>query len=992
MSSDSEISLGSKSEDHEGSDSTFRDIDDSEYGEEEELDDSDVANGRRDSKPPAEHETRSDDDLRTKIWNTLQKIETPYAFAFSAVSSSLPNPGLYFPHHGLVSLPLTTHDAQKIISLASPSPFGRGEETVVDNSVRRCWELNPQQFSIKNPAWKNAMEEILKAVGTGLSFRSRGKISADLNKLLLYEPGAFFKAHRDSEKSSGMFGTLVVCLPSPHEGGKLVLTHGNVKYEFETSKYSTFDTSYAAWCADIEHQIQTVTAGYRLILVYNLILKTNYSLPSYHVALELAQRLSTLLQQYDSQLKEENSKLPPIIVHKLKHKYTQASLKFNLLKPQDVPQVQTLIQVATSLGFDIYIATLEFMVSELSNKSRHLNNMVELDGNLLVERMKCPDGALIDPWPQDGRKEDKKYEANWTGNSGCEATYWYYDTVVALVPPSKQLDFVFQFRSEGDVTEALFTRLVQKFLEDPAQKLKLEQLCEQAVKHKPEYWDDYETVPPFFQQATAIVLELRRFKLFDIACERSKYKVMFTGEIPNILGHLIAKKELAKIDDQLMKGLHNAPSLAEAVKFLELVAKGFNAALQDQDPAVRTNFEQWSDKALFSAISQLNAITKADGLSLGLLHKSMDWSLFQTKMMPVILKAALVVKITFVNELMSFLQKSLSDEQRSFIESIIHNIWNDFNLDAVAGVERKHSMFSWIEIKNALEESELKKFMENTISIMCPGYIETTVIPAMLREIPNASKECSEQSFINLVRMILKNELAGFRLPISVTAPPVSHKCLVQALLKKFLMDHVGCEPQPPTNWALPAGECHCSDCTVVNEFLQDPVKKRLDFPVDKQRRRHLYKKFIHPWPDYSKGIVHDEDYDVQTIRTGNPYIWQITKHQGRHEKRKAEWSKRAEIAKKTLLALEKDAPVKGKLETYLEPFYNSIMMADVSALPNLTSLVTLPSSLEASQLALPLDNNMINQPGLKRGASQIELQEDESAKLFKVEMNSIVN
>jgi hypothetical protein len=50
-------------------------------------------------------------------------------------------------------------------------------------------------------------------------------ISAQLYKLLLYEKGAFFKPHKDSEKTPGMFGTLVICLSSAHEGGDIVLTH-----------------------------------------------------------------------------------------------------------------------------------------------------------------------------------------------------------------------------------------------------------------------------------------------------------------------------------------------------------------------------------------------------------------------------------------------------------------------------------------------------------------------------------------------------------------------------------------------------------------------------------------------------------------------------------------------------------------------------------------------------------------------------------------------
>ncbi len=54
------------------------------------------------------------------------------------------------------------------------------------------------------------------------------RISAQPYKLQLYGPGGHFKAHRDSEKLDAMFGTLIIALPSQHEGGQLHIRHGGV--------------------------------------------------------------------------------------------------------------------------------------------------------------------------------------------------------------------------------------------------------------------------------------------------------------------------------------------------------------------------------------------------------------------------------------------------------------------------------------------------------------------------------------------------------------------------------------------------------------------------------------------------------------------------------------------------------------------------------------------------------------------------------------------
>ena len=53
------------------------------------------------------------------------------------------------------------------------------------------------------------------------------RVKSELYKLLVYEPGGFFKPHRDTEKADGMFATLVVQLPSSFTGGTFVVSHGN---------------------------------------------------------------------------------------------------------------------------------------------------------------------------------------------------------------------------------------------------------------------------------------------------------------------------------------------------------------------------------------------------------------------------------------------------------------------------------------------------------------------------------------------------------------------------------------------------------------------------------------------------------------------------------------------------------------------------------------------------------------------------------------------
>jgi len=106
--------------------------------------------------------------------------------------------------------------------------------------------------------------------GLGLTVEPK-QVRGELSKLVVHEEGAFCLPHQDSKKADGMFGTLVVSLPSKHEGGDVVASHKGKSRTFSSSPGSDFGFSYAAWYSDITHEVKPVTSGYRIVLTYNLI-------------------------------------------------------------------------------------------------------------------------------------------------------------------------------------------------------------------------------------------------------------------------------------------------------------------------------------------------------------------------------------------------------------------------------------------------------------------------------------------------------------------------------------------------------------------------------------------------------------------------------------------------------------------------------------------------------------------------------------------------
>jgi len=85
--------------------------------------------------------------------------------------------------------------------------------------------------------------------------------------------------HKDTEKEKGMFGSLVITLPSDFEGGDLIVRHQSLEKRF-TVNNPEFSSSWAAFFADCKHEIVPVTKGYRMALIYNLVHVGKTSVPT----------------------------------------------------------------------------------------------------------------------------------------------------------------------------------------------------------------------------------------------------------------------------------------------------------------------------------------------------------------------------------------------------------------------------------------------------------------------------------------------------------------------------------------------------------------------------------------------------------------------------------------------------------------------------------------------------------------------------------------
>ena len=163
------------------------------------------------SRPEIRYLTQFED-----LERALHEVNRPGNY-YVAGRFAAPIPSLTVDPLGAVPLPVIEAQARELVAAAARAPYGRGPDTVLDRSVRDCWQLDAKRVSVSGERWQHAFRGMLRSVERGLGCAT-GSISAHLYKLLVYEPGGFFSEHRDTEKVDGMIGTLVLTVPSSATG------------------------------------------------------------------------------------------------------------------------------------------------------------------------------------------------------------------------------------------------------------------------------------------------------------------------------------------------------------------------------------------------------------------------------------------------------------------------------------------------------------------------------------------------------------------------------------------------------------------------------------------------------------------------------------------------------------------------------------------------------------------------------------------------------
>jgi len=368
---------------------------------------------------------------------------------------------------GQLSFPITKPHIDLLIHSAERAPFGKGTNTVIDTSVRDCWQIDGSLVHLTGKAWSESFQKIMKEVSEGLGLDD-DQLHADIYKLLVYQKGGFFSAHRDTEKVDRMIGTLSLSLPTAGDGGELVVVHGGKETIYDMNVEEPSEIAYAAFYSDCIHEVRPVTEGHRVSLIFNLFLTSENAwigAPNHDTLSEKIQRFLTEWKDHGQTDK---------LVWLLDHSYSTAGFSFDTLKGIDATVAQVLAKATKNSDCSLHGAVLhieesgepeydeysywedttaeDFSMMELYDRREYLGDWISQDGTRPpLGEIPIHQNELLPPNALDDAEPDEKVLEDYTGNSGPTLEQFYHFAALVVWSKDKTVHII----SKAGINQAL---------------------------------------------------------------------------------------------------------------------------------------------------------------------------------------------------------------------------------------------------------------------------------------------------------------------------------------------------------------------------------------------------------------------------------------------------------------------------------------------------------------------------------------------------------
>lgn len=390
------------------------------------------------------------DSFKKGVLNCLKDLKGSGKF-ISVHTADFVFPGLHVEGVGEIAYPVPEAQARMLVQVARKAPFGKGRETLVDPNVRSAWEIDANKLNFTGGRWAAFLKRLTGKVKQDLGLEDY-TVAAHLYKLLVYEKDDFFLPHKDSEKEKGMFGTLVIGLPSKHTGGELVVRFEGVE---EVASFAPGSDEYSIHCAafyaDCEHEIKPLTSGYRICLVYNLVQEK----PGKAIQAESIETHAAKLAGLFKKQQQQNDAKPAIVL--LGHQYTPENFSKDGLKLNDRPRAEALLRAAQKAGcYAKMCLVTAYLSGAPDDEGRYYDHDEEADEEAEMAEV-YEEKLYIEHWRENELpafssvgfeeddliasfvlKEDEPVEKELTGymgNYGPDLMHWYHYGAVMIWSP-----------------------------------------------------------------------------------------------------------------------------------------------------------------------------------------------------------------------------------------------------------------------------------------------------------------------------------------------------------------------------------------------------------------------------------------------------------------------------------------------------------------------------------------------------------------------------
>jgi 2OG-Fe(II) oxygenase superfamily len=604
-----------------------------------------------------------------------------------------------------------------------------------------------------------------------------------LYKLLVYDRGGFFLAHRDTEKAGGMFGTLVLTLPSTYRGGGLRIRHAGREVTLDTKATDPSELSYAAFYADCQHEVLPVRQGNRVCLIYNLIHKRSKGRNRILRAPEYERPITEAAAILDRFLEPPDA--PPKIAWLLDHQYSPAGLSFSALKGSDAAKARVLVQAAARAQCTAYLGIVHigesgaaepdddyfyrsrrnrygydedgddeeadedasFDAATVDDKWEYVDEWRDTEDRVAeLRRIPLKGGELLPAGALDGEPPDEKRLTEASGNEGATYERSYRRAVLVLWRRKRTADVLLQ---SGVVAALPY----------------LKRLVDGGARTRPE--------------ATAVAERILEAWPGD-----PKWDSYSIGrEWPGATERTQMIAALTKL---------NASARLERF-FTEVVASSYDGS---------------ENAALLASVNVLGDVRGAAAVSS-------------------LVSARRPERPNECAQLLLALSENPSPGYLDVAQAAIAC------LDSVGKGDSESETFDWEPAER--KQPLAPEFLENLFQAL-QRFNDGALCGAAAEKIASRP-ECF--SPITLVAPAIERIWVGRRQRNAAVNTGLQHLWTSAA---EFLLRRSEAPPQPPSDWCLDAEfSCHCPDCKELKAFAHDPAERVHRFRIKKERRRHLH-------------------------------------------------------------------------------------------------------------------------------------------------------